>query len=129
MGLPLEQHGQARRRFGDQEELQCRELRRDPPMAIGHTFEEERLPQQPFFKLIGSRADHLAVHALLAFDIKVGLANHQVIPAVAQLDVEIGARLRQAKDDLVVVDHLEVLQQFPHDADLHRHRIGAHVAL
>ena len=87
------------------------------------------MPQRAFLELIGARPHHLAVQALLAFGIKVGLTQHRVIPPGAQLDVEIGARLRQVKDDLIIIDYLDMLQQFLHDTDLHRHRVGAHVAL
>ena len=37
--------------------------------------------------------------------------------------------MRQMKDDLVIMDHLNMLQQFFHEQDLPRHRLTAHMAL
>ena len=110
MGLAPHEHRQPRRRLGHQEELEFLELRRHPPVGVGDAFQYERLPQHAFLKLIGTCPDHLAVQALLAFGIKVGFTHDCVIPPSAQLDMEIGARLRQAKDELVVVDHLDMVQ-------------------
>src|SRR5215467_9298013 len=33
------------------------------------------------------------------------------------------------QDNLMIINHFDVLEQFPHDTNLHRHRVGAHVAL
>src|SRR5437016_14548944 len=43
--------------------------------------------------------------------------------------MEIGLRMRQAKYDLVIMDHLNMLQQCLHECDLSRHRLTAHMAL
>src|SRR2546427_13292971 len=37
--------------------------------------------------------------------------------------------MRQAKDDLVIMDYLNMLQQFLHECDLTRHRLTTHMAL
>jgi hypothetical protein len=66
---------QSRRRLGYQEELEFLERRRHPLVVVGDTFQHEVLPQHAFLKLIGARSHHLAVHAFLAFGIKVGLAH------------------------------------------------------